>query len=148
MWVEPEATAQVVSAVPVVARPDLPVVAIKEDAEAMQVVQAAQEQAVAEEGRWLSCVEPTFWRWLAVRVGAEEEATAVLPREWPGRPALSRAGPLVPTARIAAAQTTAVEAVEAEGVTQVEASGARCAPRGIQIREAMEAARGKISLRA
>jgi hypothetical protein len=47
----------------------------------MQVVEEPQEQAVAVVERWLSCVEPTFWRWRAVRVEAEEQATPVLPVE-------------------------------------------------------------------
>jgi lipid A disaccharide synthetase len=59
----------------------MPVVDMPVVAEAMRVVQAAQEQAVAEEGRWLSYVEPTFWRWRAVRVEAEEEVIPVLPRD-------------------------------------------------------------------
>ncbi len=50
-------------------------------AEAMPAVRALQEQAVAVVERWLSCVEPTFWRWRAVRVEAEEQATPVLPVE-------------------------------------------------------------------
>lgn len=125
MWVEPEAVAQVVSVAPVGARREAPVVDMPVVAEAMRVVQAAQEEVVAEEGRWLSCVEPTFWQWQAVPEEEEEEATRALLQGWPARlDPTGRVGLLALLAQIAVPGMTAVVAVAVEEATHAEATGA------------------------